>query len=266
MAVNFIKILTSDSGFLGNIPLLLSPLLKIGHSLLVLILLPLLLLLLSVVLITANTLIFPISLAEANPQGNEVNRDSDFKPAVSARKREKIRRILQKALLAYNEERLTTPFDDNAYFHYLRVLALDPENPQAIHGLNDIVERYLDLAINHANLFEFKFASDFLAKARSVDDTHPNIQAVENKINQLKSARKNRVILPLTQVKSRSSDLSNRLRDIGRTIARQNASVIIKAPSDVHGRWIYQQLNDADEHRVRAEFRVGEQTEVMLLY
>lgn len=158
------------------------------------------------------------------------------------------------------------PLDDNAYFHYLYVLALDPKNPTAIEGLNDIVERYLDLAINHANLFELKIANDFLMKARSVDDTHPNIKAVENRISQQRAARKNTITLSLAEVKGRSANLSRRLKEVGRTIALKHANVIIKAPSDAHGRWIYQQLNEGNESRVRAEFRVGERAQVMLLY
>lgn len=196
----------------------------------------------------------------------ETNPISDYKPPASARKRKKIRQLLQKAELAYLNENLTTPLDNNAYFYYLNVLTIDPENPDSTQGLNDIVERYLDLAISHANRFELKIASDFLMKARSVGDNHPNILAVKNRIDQQKSLRSKKYALSLPQLRSRSGNLSHKLLEIGRAIARHDAIVIISAPSDAMGRWIYQQLNAADENRVKAEFKPGDQPQVRIFY
>lgn len=201
-----------------------------------------------------------------NPEALEANLISAYKPPTSVPTRKKIGQLLHRAELAFLGDNLTTPLDNNAYFHYLHVLAIDPENPEALFGLSEIAERYLDLAIAHANRFELKIASDFLLKAKSVDEHHANVQAVEKRIDQQKSLKSEKFTLSLSQLRSRASSLSHRLLDIGQLIARKDASVVIKAPSDTMGRWIYQQLNAADEVRVKAEFRADDSAQVRIFY
>ena len=58
----------------------------------------------------------------------------------------KIGELLGLARAALLRDRLTSPFDDNAYSYYQQVLALDKRNPQALAGLTDLADRYLVIA------------------------------------------------------------------------------------------------------------------------
>ena len=73
------------------------------------------------------------------------------------------------------ESRLTTPIEDNAYYRYLQVLAIDPTNEDANTGISNIVEEYLDWSLESVANRNFRAATNYLNTARSVDDTHPNI-------------------------------------------------------------------------------------------
>ena len=196
----------------------------------------------------------------------QTNLSADIKPALSERKRKKIRQLLFRGEVAFGRGRLTEPFDDNAYFHYLNVLAIDPENSEALAGLDNIVESYLDRALDHVTRQELKSATDFLTKAKSVDANHPNIAAVEQRINQQRSMRSEKFTLSVNQLHARSDALSHRLMEIGRIMGRKNAQALIRAPSDAACRWIYQQLNAAEEKGISADYRYDDRAEVVIFY
>ena len=59
---------------------------------------------------------------------------------------ERISRILAAAELHMRVGRLTEPEGSNAYVAYSEVLRLDPDNPQALEGMQAIAQHYLDAA------------------------------------------------------------------------------------------------------------------------
>lgn len=177
-----------------------------------------------------------------------------------------IDRLFREARLAFRDNRLTTPIDDNAYYRYLRILTLDPDNERAEQGIANIVEKYLEWSMDKAERGQFRAATNWLNKARSVDHTHPNIQAVETFIDEQRSADRMTYRLSPAAVDQKASRVVRELHEIGREVARQNARVIIVGRSDAEGRWIYQQLNDATPDRVRAEFKPGGHPLVRLIY
>lgn len=187
------------------------------------------------------------------------------KPHVPTAQEREIQRLLAEASTAMAEDRLTTPSEDCAYYRYVRVLKLDPENGDARIGLSDIVERYLNWALMEARSRRFGRAYGYLASARSVDETHPNIAAVARQIDELQQAHSTRYKLSREGLAARSAEVAERLREIGAEIARSNASVVITARSDPDGRWIYQQLNAATGTRVRAQMQIGTPPSVELL-
>jgi len=187
-------------------------------------------------------------------------------PVLSDQSRRKIGQLLYKAETALNRGRLTEPVEDNAYFHYLGVLAIDPENATALEGLDNIVESYLEQAQDRIYRGELKSAADLLMKARSVEPGHPNLAAVQKRLDEQKSLKSRSFPLSVKQLGSRSHDLSLRLQDIGRLVKLHRAFVMIKAPSDADCRWIYQELNRADEAGIRADFRYENTPQVILFY
>jgi|TARA_B100000315_G_scaffold226110_1_gene232825 hypothetical protein len=178
-----------------------------------------------------------------------------------------IERLLLEAGDALLQNRLTTPAEDCAYYRYLRVLTLDPANREARQGINDIVEKYLDWAIRDADGNDFKGAESYLNKARTVDETHPNIVAVAEQIAEKSHARIMTYRLSTEGLNIRAPWITEELMDIGVEVLKRNATVVITARSDAEARWIYQQLNQASgETRVRAEVKMGALPSVRLVY
>jgi hypothetical protein len=77
--------------------------------------------------------------------------------------------LLNRARLDVAALRLTRPAGDNAYERYQEVLALDPENPDALEGLQAIVERYHGLVEEALARGALDAAERHLESARSVD-------------------------------------------------------------------------------------------------
>ena len=174
--------------------------------------------------------------------------------------------LLAKAEEAYAEDRLTTPLDDNAYLRYLQVLSIDPDNGKANQGIANIAEKYLARSIDNVYQARYRRARDFLNKARSVDEDHPNIPAVENMLNSYASGRSQTFALSRKSTELREPDTVSTLRSIAAEISKHQATIVIEAPSDATGRWIYQQLNEATEERVRARFEMTSRVRIHLYY
>ncbi len=179
---------------------------------------------------------------------------------------QQINRLLGMAYIAYTESRLTTPVEDNAYLHYSQVLALDTDNEEALLGLNQVVERYLEWAISNVDRGNFSIATDYVNKASSIDEFHPNIPAVRNLIADQQNRDRRSVPLSTAGLSARDPALSAELVKIGKFAASNEATVIIHARNDAEGRWIYQQLNSEAETRVRARLELGTRPRLRLLY
>jgi len=174
--------------------------------------------------------------------------------------------LLDDAYLAFAENRLTTPLDNNAYFKYLQILSLDPTNASANQGIVEIVEKYLEWAINAVETQQYRKAVNYINKARSVDETHPNILAVEKKVAALRASNRMTYHLSIEALNGQQQWLIEELHEIGEKTELQQATVVITARNDREGRWIYQQLNDATPNRVRATFELGNIPKVRLVY
>lgn len=177
-----------------------------------------------------------------------------------------VRFLLEEAAQLVRDNYLTTPLDDNAYLRYLQVLALEPDNQEAEQGLSNIVEKYLAFAINNVQLRRLGKATHYLNKARSIDETHPNIAAVSAAIESAEQSSILEYTFRTTVIEAQGAEVIEQLRDIGATIGQLDASIVIQAPSDRMGRWIYQQLNEVEEQRVRARFTRASQVRIQLQY
>jgi|TARA_B100001971_G_scaffold86657_1_gene80109 hypothetical protein len=188
-------------------------------------------------------------------------------PTIAEKKdQEQITPLLDEAYLAFEDNRLTTPLDDNAYYRYLQVLSIDPENASANQGIAEIVEKYLEWAISSAEQETFKKAIDYLNKARSVDESHPNIPSVAKLIANLRSINRKTYPLSIDALNNGRPRLIEALHSIAMQAEEHNAMVVITARNDQEGRWIYQQLNDATPRRIRATFELGRNPRIRLLY
>jgi hypothetical protein len=175
----------------------------------------------------------------------------------------KIEQLLSSAETAMEQNRLTTPADDNAFDRYNLVLTLNPSNTLAIAGINRIVERYLAWALDHAARSNLKKARYFVSLANGIDPGHPNIKPVVNKINDQEDEVVSVFNLDANSVRDQSVD-PIRLETIAARIQRHRAFITIRAPDDRSGRWLYQELNRQVDFRIEARFETSRNASVSL--
>jgi hypothetical protein len=168
-----------------------------------------------------------------------------------------VEKLLREAEQAFVDHKLTTPVDDNAWFRYLRVLRLDPGNERASRGISDIVDKYMEWALEDIEAGYLHKARKYIARARGIDEEHPNLLAVERRLEEKTTDFRETIWLSPRELTDRSYALEKYLLDLGKQIQTENALVVIAARTDAEGRWIYQQLNKADpENRVRAQIKI----------
>ena len=99
-----------------------------------------------------------------------------------------VERHLASARAALEADRLTTPPEDNAYFHYRKALALEPGNEAAAAGIARIADRFADSA-------EQQLAQDNPDAARlqienglSIQPDAPRLLALQQRIRDLENA------------------------------------------------------------------------------
>lgn len=169
-------------------------------------------------------------------------------PAVSAQAGrpaagdESVAELLLAADQAFDADKLIFPAAESALTLYERVLVIDPDNEAARRGIERIVERYLQLALEAARKRRFDAAEDWLGKARLVDRSHPSIKPTALQIRLLQQASRQRLTLDRSQLRARDATLAERLQDFGGEARRPDCHVVIRSGSDADSRWIYQQL------------------------
>jgi tetratricopeptide (TPR) repeat protein len=175
--------------------------------------------------------------------------------------------LLDQADQAVKQKRLTRPRGDNAAAYYRQVLKLQPGFEEAEQGLENIVDRYLewsDAAVQQGRLDR---ARDYLLQARQINQQDPRLDALAQRLRQASKRGSGYTRLDSKQVKLRSAALVQVLGRLADQVRVENARVIIEAPTDAQGRWIYQQLNRRHEdYRIRANMRIDPQAGIRLLY
>jgi hypothetical protein len=204
--------------------------------------------------------------SEDSTQGLIQNKNVDHANDLSPDQIDRINLLLSDAFLAFQDDRLTTPIEENAYLIYMQVLSIDPKNNYANLGLTEIVEKYLDWALTAAEQKHYRKATDYLNKARSIDDAHPNIKAVSIQIEESRLAKQIEFKLSVSELQNRSNKLVTELKKVALIVEKYNASVVIAARSDKEGRWIYKHLNNATADRVKATFEPTKTPFVRVLY
>ena len=174
--------------------------------------------------------------------------------------------ILYSGMQALRADRLMTPPEDSALHYFSRALALDPGNTVALDGLQDVLRRYLQLADTASHQGQFGNAELFLRRAAEVDDSHPGIATSRQRLLTEQARTHSVLTVDVRELRSRNGALAQQLRDLAGIVVSQKAFVLITAPSDELGRWIYAQMQDAlVDHRVRGDIEIGEQPTVRLV-
>lgn len=182
------------------------------------------------------------------------------------RHRRYIADILYDGMRALRSDRLMMPPEDSAYHYFSRVLAFEPDNTIAHDGMRDIALRYLQLADTASRQGQFDNAETILRRAESVDDELPAIAVARQTLATARAQTHSVHTLNNRQLLGRQASVAQQLEGIARLVAENNTFVLITAPNDELGRWIYAQLQASmTEMRLRADIEIGEQATVRLV-
>lgn len=95
-----------------------------------------------------------------------------------------VKRYIQLAAKRFEETRLNRPKGDNAIYYYRLVLAIEPENEVALKGLDNVVEKYTDLATQAFNRKEYKLGLRHVKIGLELSPEHTALLKLKNKYKQ----------------------------------------------------------------------------------
>ena len=96
-----------------------------------------------------------------------------------------IEEILSKAEQAFQEQRLSSPPGDSAWFYYNKVLAIDPDNEKALRGLNNIADEYAVLVESELKKFHYNRAKFLLYRGLEIQPDNERLIALKKETNVL---------------------------------------------------------------------------------
>ena len=171
---------------------------------------------------------------------------------------DRLDRLLTLGDAALKAGRLLAPPGDSAYDYYRDALAVAPNHPAALAGLDRIVDRYVAMANDAIQRGRYDRAKNLLERARFINPDHEGIATADGQIKLLQSSDRRRIALDGASLSERSSEMAASLAKLGVDAKADNAWVVITARNDEEGRWIYQQLRAAPgERRIHAELVIG---------
>ena len=166
--------------------------------------------------------------------------------------------LLWLAEAALAADQLLTPESNSAAYWYREVLDLAPDHPQALRGLERVVERYIVLARRAMDGERWSSARTMLDRASVVDAKHPGIDPLRQQVDILSRAERLTLALTAEEVRSRAPVARRKLENFGNNARLPRSRVSIRAGSDADARWMYQQLALAPgERRIRAGIDIG---------
>ncbi len=172
---------------------------------------------------------------------------------------------------AFEQDKLTTPKGESAYYYLTRVLTKEPDNALAIAALEKIVARYYELLQASLTQGKIQQARIFLSRAKQVMPKHGQLTNMQGLIDShvvkpvvavpgpetaVPLMRKQQLPLPIKLIDQQDEGLAQWLSIVALKAHNLAATMLIVAPTDAQARWVYQTLNGADpEQRIRANIK-----------
>ena len=172
--------------------------------------------------------------------------------------------LLDRAEAAVAQERLIGGPDD-AHALYRSVLEIEPDNADALYGIERITETFIQRARNAIRRERWTVARHLLEQAAKADGDHPSLHAANTQLRQLRDAERLQLDLSRDNLRARGKASAEALAAFGVHARKRNARAIIRAGSDIEGRWVYARLNDAPGYaRIRGEIEIGHPPRVVI--
>lgn len=106
-------------------------------------------------------------------------------PGEAAVQVDEIAQLLRLADSAIEKDLLLRPREGSAYNYLQRVLAIDPQNAEALAGLERIVRRYGDMASWAMNKGNYPRAGRYISRGFSVDPNNPGMLALRKDLDRM---------------------------------------------------------------------------------
>lgn len=213
-----------------------------------------------------------LACAASAPQKQPPAEEVDS--GLSRQQQRTVSSLLRRAEDAVEENRLTTPLEDNALDRYRAVLVIDADNAEAKSGLDNIVSRYLHWARTNIDRNDLTRAAIMLTRAEAVDPDNSQVGVMRTEIRQKapqvletrpQAARDNEWPLDRARLDSRHPRLVSELAVLARRLKLSGETMLIVARNDSEGRWIYKQMRTAvPGYRLRGNIELGRAPKVVI--
>ena len=137
------------------------------------------------------------------PDKAEAEKPISKEPALSPQEAE-VARLLAAAEADLKARRLTSPVGNNAWDNYQRLLGLVPAHPEAVRGMERVIDSYMELFSAALGQEEFDKASGYLMRIR---DLHPDSSVLEEGERRLEAAKQARTDRLAEQERRRQAEL-----------------------------------------------------------
>ena len=140
---------------------------------------------------------------------------------------------------------------------------LDANHQGAIEGISNLSEIYLSWAIRSIESLEFLKAKEYVRKAEFLDPDNLNITSVRKMLT--KRSQQKTILFSLNKknIVERATSQIN-FEAIANYLSGSDSYVIIESPNDADGRWIYQKINEITSKRIKASFRTGRSSSILI--
>ena len=126
------------------------------------------------------------------PDRTAIDQPDTKEPTLSPEKAE-VARLLAAAEADLKARRLTSPAGHNAWERYQEVLKLDSSNPEALRGMERVIESYLELFGAVLEQEEFEQADIYLGRIRNLHPDLPALMTARKRLEDAKQARTDRL-------------------------------------------------------------------------
>lgn len=151
----------------------------------------------------------------------------------SSERKNQVEQLLADAKKALTENRLSSPAGDNAYDNYQSVLALDPQNQQALAGIANIAAVFLSQSVAEAEKENFSRARALVAAAIQIDSQHPDLQSTQQKINEFEALKQQQEMSLAAQQAQSEEQIRQQQEQAKKARALQISNLLAAAEQDL---------------------------------
>ncbi len=98
--------------------------------------------------------------------------------------------LIASAKAAMRDYRLTHPAGNSSYDYYQQILEIDPDNQEALEGINSLIEIYVELSRKQLGEGNLRVASVYFDRGMALDPANVNLISVGTEITEYKKSIK----------------------------------------------------------------------------